>query len=164
MAASSFVGEKEKRTLETLLYSPISIKQVFEAKIWASFLMSMLVSFLSFVLMVLVTQLEIMLTTGSLLLPGIIWLVVMLLLSPAVALIGITVIVRGSAKAGSTEEAQQRSSLLVLPIVLLIVGQFTGLLLVNIWMLFGMSVVIAAIALLLMYGSFRKLNYETLLK
>lgn len=33
MAASSFVGEKEKRTLETLLYSPLSLKQIFRAKI-----------------------------------------------------------------------------------------------------------------------------------
>lgn len=164
MAASSFVGEKEKRTLETLLYSPISIKQLFQAKIWASFLMSMLVSFLSFALMVLVTQLEIVLTTGTLLLPGIGWLVVMFLLSPAVALIGITIIVRGSAKAQSVEEAQQRSSLLVLPIVLLIVGQFTGLLLVDIRLLLGMGVLFTAIALFLMNGSFRKLRYETLLK
>ena len=164
MAASSFVGEKEKRTLETLLYSPISLKQIYQAKIGASFLMSMLVSFLSFILMVIVTQVEIVLTTGSLLLPSISWLVVMLLLSPAVSLIGIVVIVRGSAKAQSTEEAQQRSSLLVLPIVLLVVGQFSGLLMVNAWMLLGMSVLFAAIALILMNGSFRKLSYEALLK
>lgn len=29
MAASSFAGEKEKHTLETLLYSPLSLKQLF---------------------------------------------------------------------------------------------------------------------------------------
>ena len=33
MAASSFVGEKEKHTLETLLYSPLSLKQLFQSKI-----------------------------------------------------------------------------------------------------------------------------------
>ena len=33
MAASSFVGEKEKHTLETLLYSPLSLKQIFQAKV-----------------------------------------------------------------------------------------------------------------------------------
>lgn len=31
MAASSFVGEKEKHTLETLLYSPLSLKQLFQS-------------------------------------------------------------------------------------------------------------------------------------
>lgn len=164
MAASSFVGEKEKRTLETLLYSPLSLKQIFRAKILAPFIMSMLISVLSFLLMFLVTQVEIVLTTGSLLLPDASWLVVMLLLSPAVSLISITLIVRGSAKAQSTEESQQRSALLVLPIVLLIAGQFSGLVWINIWVLLGMGILCAAIALVLMNSSFRKLSYETLLK
>ena len=33
MAASSFVGEKEKHTLETLLYSPLSLRQLFQSKV-----------------------------------------------------------------------------------------------------------------------------------
>ena len=37
MAAVSFVGEKEKRTLETLLYCPLSLRQVFRAKVLAAF-------------------------------------------------------------------------------------------------------------------------------
>ena len=37
MAAASFVGEKEKRTLETLLYCPLSLKQIFRSKVMASF-------------------------------------------------------------------------------------------------------------------------------
>ena len=44
MAASSFVGEKEKNTLETLLYCPMPLKDIFTAKILASFLLSMAVS------------------------------------------------------------------------------------------------------------------------
>lgn len=33
MAASSFVGEKEKHTLETLLYSQLSLRQLFQSKV-----------------------------------------------------------------------------------------------------------------------------------
>lgn len=44
MAASAFVGEKERHTLETLLYCPLTLKQIFQAKVWASFLLSILVS------------------------------------------------------------------------------------------------------------------------
>lgn len=40
MAASAFVGEKERHTLETLLYCPLTLKQIFQAKVWASFLLS----------------------------------------------------------------------------------------------------------------------------
>lgn len=163
MAASSFVGEKEKRTLETLLYCPLSLKQIFRAKILSSFIISQLVSVLSFIIMALVTQFEIFLTTGSLLLPNISWLVVLLLLSPAVSLISIILIVRGSARAQTMEESQQRSSLLVLPVIFLVAGQFVGIILINIWILLGLGTFLAAIAWFLINGSFRKISYESML-
>ncbi len=164
MAASSFVGEKEKRTLETLLYCPLSLKQIFRAKILSSFIMSELVSILSFTIMTLVTQIEIFLTTGSLLLPNISWLVVLLLLSPAVSLIAITLIVRGSARAQTMEESQQRSALLVLPVIFLVAGQFMGIILINIWILLGLGALLALIAWILMNGSFQKISYESMLR
>lgn len=58
MAASAFVGEKERHTLETLLYCPLTLKQIFRAKVWASFLLSMLVSLITFVAMFLVIETE----------------------------------------------------------------------------------------------------------
>ena len=66
MAASSFVGEKEKRTLETLLYCPLSVKQIFQAKVLASFLFSMLVSLISFAAMLTVLELEVFFLTANL--------------------------------------------------------------------------------------------------
>jgi len=163
MAASSFVGEKEKRTLETLLYSPLTLKQIFNAKIFASFVLSMAVSFLSFVVMLFVVEAELQLAMGHMIFPDISWLILMLLVSPALALIAITLIVRGSAKAQSMEESQQRSVFLIFPILMLAVGQFTGLMLVSVWFLLGLGVLLAAIAMLSLRGSFKKFSYETLL-
>lgn len=164
MAASSFVGEKEKRTLETLLYCPLSLKQIFQSKILASFLMSMMVSFASFFAMVIVVEIEIFFTTGNIMIPDISWLAIMLLVAPAMSLIAITLIVRSSAKAQTMEESQQRAVFLVLPVILLVAGQFTGILLVSFWVLFGLGIVLLFIALLLMRGSIGKFSYETLLR
>jgi len=164
MAASSFVGEKEKRTLETLLYCPLSLKQIFQSKVWASFILSMLVSFASFLAMLVVVEIEILLTTGSMLLPDISWLVIMLVVSPAVSLLAITLIVSGSAKAQTMEESQQRAVFLILPLLLLIVGQFTGVILINAWILLGVGAVFAALAVILMKSSMRKFTYEILLR
>ncbi len=80
MAAGSFVGEKEKRTLETLFYSPLSLKQIFNAKILASFILSIMVSFVSFIIMTFVIEIELVLTLGGIILPNISWLFVMFLL------------------------------------------------------------------------------------
>lgn len=164
MAASSFVGEKEKRTLETLLYSPLTLRQIFNAKILASFFLSMAVSFASFAMMVVVFEAEILIFTSSWLIPNISWLITMLLVSPAISLIAIVVIVRGSAKAQTMEESQQRSAFLILPIILLAASQFTGILMISVWILLALGIVLTVIAILSLKSSFSRFNYETLLK
>ena len=163
MAASSFVGEKEKHTLETLLYCPLSVKQIFQAKVLASFFLSMLVSLLSFGAMLLVLETELFFLSGTLLLPGSSWAVILLLVSPAISLIAVTLIVRSSAKSRSTEESQQAAVFLVLPVVLLIAGQFAGVLLLNTQVLLGIGAACALLAALLLKKSMSRFTYERLL-
>lgn len=101
---------------------------------------------------------------GRLLLPSISWLVVLLLVSPAISLIAVTLIVRGSARAQSVEESQQVAVFLLLPLLLLIVGQFTGVLLMNVWILLGLGVVCAVLAWILLQKSMGRFTYEKLLQ
>ncbi len=164
MAASSFVGEKEKHTLETLLYSPLSLKQMFQAKILAGFSVGMMVSYISFAAMMLVLELEVFLLTGEAILPSSSWLAIMLLIAPAISLIAIAVTVRSSAKAQTIEEAQQRAVFLVFPILALLIGQFTGILLISAGLLWGVGAVLAALDVLLMRGAAGSFTYEKLLR
>lgn len=164
MAASSFVGEKEKKTLETLLYSPLSLKQLFQAKILAGFSVGMIVSFISFVAMMIVLQIEMLILTGAVILPDISWPIIMLLIAPSISLVSIGITVRGSAKSQTMEEAQQRAVFLVFPIIGLVVGQFTGIILVNSWLLLGIGMVLALIAALIIKNIVGKFTYEKLLK
>ena len=164
MAASSFVGEKEKHTLETLLYSPLSLGRLFQSKILAGFSVGMMISYSSFAAMLLVMELESFFLTGNLLLPAASWLAIMLLIAPAISLIAIAVTVRSSAKAQTIEEAQQRAVFLIFPILALIIGQFTGVILVNSWLLLVVGIVLALLAFLLMRGAAGKFTYEKLLK
>lgn len=164
MAASSFVGEKEKHTLETLLYSPLSLKQLFQAKILAGFSVGMMVSFISFVAMMIVLEIEMLILTGAVIMPDISWLIVMLLMAPAISLVAIGITVRGSAKAQTMEEAQQRAVFLVFPIIALVIGQFTGVILVNSWLLLGIGIVLALLAALIMKSIVGNFTYEKLLR
>lgn len=164
MAASSFVGEKEKHTLETLLYCPLSVKQIFRSKVIASFLLSMMVSLISFFSMIIILETEIFFLMGSLLMPSISWIIILLLVSPAIALIAVTLIVRGSAKAQSVEESQQGAIFLIIPVILLIIGQFTGLLLISSWILLILGVFCAILAWILLKKSMGRFTYEMLLK
>lgn len=164
MAASSFVGEKEKRTLETLLYSPLSLKQLFQSKILAAFSVGMMVSFISFVAMMVVLEIELFLLTGAGIMPDISWLIVMLLIAPAISLVAIGITVRGSAKSQTMEEAQQRAVFLIFPIIALVIGQFTGVIMVSAGLLLGLGIVLALLAALLMKDAVGKFTYEKLLR
>ena len=151
MSASSFVGEKEKHTLETLLYCPLSVRQIFCAKVMASFLLSISVSLLSFLAMILVIETETL-------------FLILFMIAPSISLVAITLIVRGSAKAQSVEEAQQSAVFLVLPLILLSAGQLMGVLLVNVWILLGLGGVCVLAAVFLLKKSMGRFTYEMLLK
>ena len=164
MAASSFVGEKEKSTLETLLYCPLSLKQIYQAKVWSSFFFSIGVTFISFILMLIIMEAGALLIIGNMILPGLSWLFTMLAVSPAVSLLSITFIVMISAKSKTMEDAQQKTVFLIIPIFMLIAGQFTGIMIINAWYLLAIGTIFGSIAYIMMKKSTNNLSYEKLLK
>ncbi len=164
MSASAFVGEKEQRTLETLLYCPLSVEEIFRSKVLASFLLSMMVSFISFFAMQIVLGIEIFATTGSFVFPSMNWLIIMLLLAPAISIVAISLIVKSSAKSQTVIEAQQKAVFLILPLILIIVAQFMGVMLVSELFLLILGVGIALIAWLVFRKLMGKFSYEGLLR
>lgn len=79
-------------------------------------------------------------------------------------IIAITLIVRGSANAQSVEESQQAAVFLILPVILPIAGQFTGVFLMNVWILLGLGVICAILAWFLLQKSMGRFTYEKLLQ
>ena len=62
------------------------------------------------------------------------------------------------------EEAQQRAVFLIFPIIALVIGQFSGVILVNSGLLLGLGMVLVVIDVLLIRGASRRFTYEKLLK
>ena len=164
IASSSFTGEKERRTLETLLYSPMRLKEIFTAKVLVAFFVGMIVTMISFVMMMVLVTGLVWVLLGELFIPGWIWLVILGIVGPAFAFLGIIIQVRVSAKAQKSEDAYQRGAVLVLPLVLLMISQFTGILLISAWMFAILGVILAGLAWVLIKTAFRKFTYEELLK
>ena len=113
--------------------------------------------------MCLVLEIEALALLGTLLLPGVNWLIMLFLLAPAVSMVAVTLIVRGSGQGQKREESQQRAVFLVIPVVLLIVGQFTGVMLLSPWILLGLAAVCALAAILLLKGAVAGFTYERML-
>ncbi|MCL2247873.1 MAG: ABC transporter permease [Oscillospiraceae bacterium] len=164
MATASFVGEKEKRTLETLLYSPLSLREIFSSKVLSAFFLSMIATVGTFIAYLLVSQTLIYFMFGSLMLPGVNWYITVFLVAPALTLLAVTITSKISAKAQSMEEAFQKAGLITLPIILLAASQFTGLMMLNAWILLIIAALLGIVAFVMMKSAVRNYNYEMLLK
>lgn len=163
-AGSSFVGEKERRTLETLLFSPLSVHQLFQAKVMGAMGVALLVTGISFLGFLAVAVVGSALVYGSFVLNVGIWLVIMLLIVPSIALAGVTAIVLASARAKTFQEAQQYGVILIVPVLLVIISQTTGLFLFNAPQLLGLGLTLAVLALALTRLASIRFTPEKLLK
>lgn len=131
IALHSFVGEKERRTMETLLFSPITVKDLFLGKVLSAFFPAIGITLISFVLFGTITISLTYNMFGFLIFPNTNWLILILWVVPMITIMTILVNVFVSARAKGFQEAQQMGGLLILPIMGLFVGQATGFLVMN---------------------------------
>jgi ABC-2 type transport system permease protein len=127
VAAASFVGEKEKKTLETLLFSPVGEAELFWAKVLAGFIPSMAGTLPGFLLFCVEFAALGAPLFGRVVLPAPHWLPVVLLLAPALSLLVIFLNVLISVKVKGFQEAQQVSVVVILPLLFLVYGQIGGI-------------------------------------
>ncbi|MDR0136574.1 ABC transporter permease subunit [Metabacillus idriensis] len=150
VAANSFVGEKERRTLESLLFSPVPIKTLFVSKILGSFIPSLLVSWLSFLLSGVIINVLGHQLFGQMIFPSANWLALILCLSPMVSLMTVLLNVFISSRVKTYQEAQNIGGLIILPVVGMMAGQASGLFLVGaqITLLIALAIFIVNVILL----------------
>jgi ABC-2 type transport system permease protein len=142
IASDSFAGEKERKTIEALLATPISDGELFLGKTLVSFVPSMIVTMISFLIYSIVFDLlSFSIFNGALLLPTLDWILLIFALAPTVALASIGLTVMISAKVKGFKEAQQISAVLLIPVLALVFGQVTGAI------VFGPIVIAALIGL-----------------
>ena len=142
IAANSFVGEKERKTLESLLYTPVDMTSLFWGKILSAFIPSMVTTLVCAVLYALVVNWLGLGLFGRFILPQANWVVMLLLLVPAVSFFAIFVNIYISARVKGFQEAYQLGSLVVLPIVALLISQMAGLLFLSVPVLIVISMVV----------------------
>lgn len=149
LAADAFAGEKERRTMETLLHLPVADRDLFIAKFLTGFLPAVGVSWVGFACFSLVANAVSWGLVDGLIVPNALWLVVIFWVAPAVATLGLGVMVRVSARCRTTQEANQLGGAVILPLIFVAVGQSTGLLLVDVPIAIGIGAAIWAVALAL---------------
>jgi ABC-2 type transport system permease protein len=131
LAADAFAGEKERKTLEGLLHLPVRDRDLFVAKLATAFVPAMAVSWIGFGAFCVVSNAVAWPVMHRLFMPTRLWMVMMFWVAPAVAALGLGVMVRVSARARTAQEANQLGGAVIFPLIFMAMGQATGLLLVD---------------------------------
>lgn len=159
-SSNSFAGEKERNTLETLLFAPITVTELFLGKVIASLIPTLLITFVAFLINALIVNSisnpffhEILFLNST-------WFILMFWVIPAFVIFNIILNVLVSAKVKSFQEAQQFGGIMVLPVVGLIISQVSGLFFLSPLTLFliGAGLLLANAFLLKLITKFNKRN------
>jgi ABC-2 type transport system permease protein len=162
MAAHSVVGEKQARTLEPLLATPIATFELLLAKVIGALVPTLIIAMAGLALYVGGISL--------LALPGVVGAmtngrtaVLVLLLAPASALVSLQAAILISSRVNDARTAQQFGVFIVIPVSVLLVAQFTGALWLSAVALTGIGIGLLILWALLAALSVRVFERETIL-
>ncbi|WFR62495.1 ABC transporter permease subunit [Paenibacillus amylolyticus] len=150
LTANSFAGEKERKTLEGLLFTPISMDTLFKGKVLAALISSLLLSWVTFLIYGIIANIVMYPMFGTLMFPNLNWNILMVWVVPACSLMVILLNVLISAKVRGFQEAYQLGGVIVLPLIAFVAGQASGMLLIGPWMLLMIGAVLLLISLVLL--------------
>jgi ABC-2 type transport system permease protein len=140
IASYSIVGEKNTRTLEPLLATPITTGQLLAGKALSAVIPAVIASLLSFLIFIGGTALLAASPAVALQLFSPLWLLAIFVVGPLLSLAGVSLAVMISSRVNDPRAAEQLAVLIILPVVALFLGQLAGLLVVN----QGLVLIIAA--------------------
>jgi len=163
IAADSFVGEKERKTLEALLHSAITNQELLTGKMLAAWLPAVAVSLGSFLLYGVIANVVGWPIMGRLFFPTPMWFVLVLWVAPAVSGLGLGITVLISSRVKTFQEAYQLGGIVVLPIVALVIGQAAGVLYLSTALTFALGAVAWLIDAALLWLGIRTFERERVL-
>ncbi len=163
IASESFAGERERKTVEALLYTPATDTELFLGKVLAALAPALLITWGGFLVYSVVVNVAAFSVMGRIWFPLPSWYPLILWVSPAISLLGIAVTVLISGKVQTFMGAYQSSGSLVLLVLALLAGQATGVLYLSVVSVIVIGLVLFLVDAVLMYYAIRTFNRDKLL-
>ncbi len=163
IAAESFAGERERKTIEALLYTPASDADLFVGKLTAAAVPSIGITWVSFLVYTLILNLMPYATFQRLWFPLPTWWPLIFWITPALAILSIAVTVLISARVQNFQGTYQLSSSLVILVVALFAGQLSGFLYLSVGIELLIGALFWAAAFFLVYLSVQTFNRASLI-
>lgn len=118
VGSNAIVGERERGTGEFLAHSPLKTSEIYLGKLIASLVPGYLATFVGFSLYAVIVNLTVGPALGGWFFPTRGWLILIVWVIPPFIAIALSLILRLSARVRSAAAAQQASSLVTLPIII----------------------------------------------
>ena len=162
LAADAFAGEKERRTLDGLLYLPVSDRDLFLAKVLGAFVPALAITWIGALVYAVLSNAIGWSVMHRVFIPFSQWLVVILWVAPAVALLALGLLVIVSSRARTTQEANQLGGAVILPLIFLAAGEASALLLAPLVAVFLVGALIWGLAIGLLVINGRRFTRDRL--
>jgi ABC-2 type transport system permease protein len=162
IATDAVAGERERGTLEGLLLAPVNDRDLLVAKLLVALIPAYAVLFGGALVYGIVADVMLWPSIGELFLPRVNWLLLVLWLGPALSGAALALSLVISARTRTIQGAQQIAGVSILPLVFLIVGQFSGLVFLSPILVVVVGVVLWGLALLFVWIGSRSLARERL--
>jgi ABC-type Na+ efflux pump permease subunit len=153
IAADGFAGERERKTLEPLLYTPATDAELFVAKLLAAWIPAVMIAFGGAFIYAVIVNVTAWPVMQRVFFPDVTWVVMILWMAPAFAALGLAGMLLVSLRVRGMQEATQLGGLFVLPVIALVVGEVRGAVLLGPAMAVAIGLLVWIIAgILLMFG------------
>lgn len=163
ISSSSVAGEKERRTIEPLLASPVTAIELVVGKSLAALVPAVVLCWIAFALFCVGVDLVSWRSLHELLMPNAMWIFGVSCIAPLFAFFGNGIAVLISARVADARLAQQISGLFVLPILGLVGTQVAGVLRAGVAYYAIQGAVIAVIDVGLVLASVKLFDRERLI-
>jgi len=163
IGSDSFAGERERKTMEALLYAPTSDLELFIGKVLTALIPAISLSWLAFLINIIVVNIASYPLFGRIWFPLETWWPLMFWLTPALAVLGISATVLISSRVKTFMEAYQTSSSLVLVVLVLIIGQVSGVMFLGVAAEMIIGLFVWLVDAVLIYLSVTKFNRSALI-
>lgn len=163
IASYSIVGEKVNKSLEPLLATPITTVELLTAKSLAAVVPAIVATWAGFALYALGARLLIASDLVYATLLDVRWLIAILVVGPLLALLAVSFSMMISSRVTDPRAAEQISSLMIIPVLLVFFGQLAGLFFLNRQLILVAAILLVFVDALLLYLAVRVFQREVIL-
>lgn len=162
IAAYSIVGEKTGHSLEPLLATPITTVELLAGKALAAALPAIVATWLSFALYLVGVRIMTNAAVFARILDPL-WLIAVFMVGPLLAVLSVCTAIIISSRVTDPRVAEQLSAVVILPIILLLVGQSMGLIILERQIVVLGAVIVAIADVILLVIAVKAFQRETIL-